>query len=616
LGKKNNQKANIRYLTPLAVLKDLLAFALAYAISIIIEFNDIDLGPRYILGWIAIVLTILALFVANSYRIVWRYAGVSEVINVLIAHISVYVVLLLINMILKFGASLAQLTLYLFFSMSFSVTLRFYRTAVISIASRFQGNNKHKVENIIIYGAGFTGSALVRRFKHNPNDGYRPVVMLDDDPLKIKKTIAGLRVVGGRESIHDTMRKYHANTIAIAIMNINREELRQIHLECIKHHATVKIVTNITSAPDVLNVDAISLKNINIVDLLNRPEHKIDHALLNELIKDKVIMVTGGAGSIGSEICRQSLEYGCKCLIIYDHFENGMFEINEEFIRRFSPSNYVLVVGTVKDRQKLRTTMQTYKPDVVFHAAAYKHVPMMEINGDEAVKNNIFGTQNVIEQCEESGVEKFILISTDKAVNPANIMGASKRMAELLVESKSKSDSKTIYAAVRFGNVLGSSGSVIPTFIKQINEGGPVTVTHKDMKRYFMTIPEAVRLVMQAGALAKGGEVFVLDMGEPVYIYDLAMDLIRLSGLETGKDIIIQLTGQRPGEKLFEELRFSSEEVDRTKHDGIFVCKLQPVDTDMLQSTLIKLKEAADNSDRNEVEKVIFEMVPNEYRNM
>jgi FlaA1/EpsC-like NDP-sugar epimerase len=290
-----------------------------------------------------------------------------------------------------------------------------------------------------------------------------------------------------------------------------------------------------------------------------------------------------------------------------------MFDINEELKKTYNKDRYSLEIGTVRDRNKLREVMERYKPDVVFHAAAYKHVPMMEISADESIKNNVFGTKNVIEQCDESGVSKFVLISTDKAINPANIMGATKRVAELVLETLSRT-TKTQLAAVRFGNVLGSSGSVIPTFIKQINQGGPLTVTDKKMKRYFMTIPEAVRLVLQAGALAKGGELYVLDMGEPVYIYDLACDLVLMSGLVPHKDIDINISGLRPGEKLFEELQYGDEDVDKTQHKDIFVTKFADIDTKRVVEIIDKMYVAASAGDKETSEKLLFELVPSEYR--
>ncbi|MFA5449573.1 MAG: nucleoside-diphosphate sugar epimerase/dehydratase [Clostridia bacterium] len=617
---EKKKKASIRYSSLLTLAKDILVYAVAYVLAYVLGRNGakFEWKSQYIEGIIAVSVTIVWLTVFRSYRVVWRYAGISEMLNVIGAFCATFVTLIIIDTSMSEGLpmSITIMILYIYFSLSASMLLRFYKPLTAALVRTFGNKKIVPPENIIVYGAGYTGAALIKRFIGNPDEGYNPVAILDDDASKRGSVVSGIRVVGGRDNIRETMNKYKATTIAIAITKINREEMRKIYEECRRHNATVKAVAGITGAEDALSSEAVSLKNVNIEDLLRRREHKIDRALLDNFIKDKIVMVTGGAGSIGSELCRQALQYGAKKLIIFDHHENGMFEINEEFKKSYSGDKYSLIVGTVKDREKLRSVMDEVKPQIVFHAAAYKHVPMMEINGDEAVKNNIFGTQNVIDQCAESGVEKFILISTDKAVNPANIMGASKRMAELLVENKASVSNGTVYAAVRFGNVLGSSGSVIPTFIKQINSGGPVTVTHREMKRYFMTIPEAVRLVMQAGALAKGGEVFVLDMGEPVYIYDLASDLIKLSGLEPNRDIKIEITGLRSGEKLFEELRFSDEDVDVTTHEGIFVCRLEPVNKQKLRNTLTKLKQAADDGNKLKAEKVIFEMVPDIYRNL
>ena len=324
-------------------------------------------------------------------------------------------------------------------------------------------------------------------------------------------------------------------------------------------------------------------------------------------------MVTGGAGSIGSELCRQVINFGCKHLIIYDQHENGMFFLNQEFAAKYDTSLYTLVIGTVRERDKLTEVLEQYKPDIIFHAAAYKHVPMMEIAATEAIKNNVFGTLNVIECAEKAGVKKFVLISTDKAVNPSNIMGASKRIAEMVIETRGKSMNMKM-AAVRFGNVLGSNGSVIPIFLQQIRKGGPITLTDRYIKRYFMSIPEAVRLVLQTGAFADNGEIFVLDMGEPVYIYDLACDLIRINGLVPEQDIQIKVTGLRPGEKMFEELRYDTEAVDTTLHEGVFVNRLEDIDRADFDAKLEKLKKYAFSENVEKTTDMIFTIVPSEYR--
>ena len=349
-------------------------------------------------------------------------------------------------------------------------------------------------------------------------------------------------------------------------------------------------------------------------ELLGRDEYKVNMDFINSSIKGKVVLVTGGAGSIGSELARQIIGFGCKHLVVFDNHENGMFFLNEEFKNKYDTNIYSLVIGTIRDVDKLNKVFEEFKPDTVFHAAAYKHVPMMEISPSEAIKNNVLGTLNVINSAENWGVSKFVLVSTDKAVNPSNVMGASKRIAEMLIETKGKT-SKMNMAAVRFGNVLGSNGSVIPIFLDQIKKGGPITLTDKNIKRYFMSIPEAVKLVLQTGAFANNGEIFVLDMGEPVYIYDLACDLIRLNGLEPEKDIEILVTGLRPGEKMFEELRYDNELVDTTLHDGIFVNKMEDIDLDTFNLKLQELINCAMDENQEKLTKLIFEMVPNKYRN-
>ncbi len=619
------KKLTVGYKTLRTLFFDLAVESLAFFLTWLMAGNEIvaiNAESIQILGYWAIAALIpIALFIAiKGYKVVWKYAGTIEVLRIAFVFAMSFIILLIVQIVAwKTGQTMKGISVLVVFcycamSMLFVLIERFF-PRLVDIAKRFILGDKYTVaKNVIIYGGGYTGAALIRRFLNNPQDGYNPVAIIDDN-LELKgNLVQGVKIVGGRESLDETIKKYNANIVAIAITEINREEMRSIYNYISQFKVQVKMCTNITEAQSVLSHDAIGLKEINIDDLLRRKPHQLDRALIDNFIKDKVVMVTGGAGSIGSEICRQVLRFGCKHLVIFDHNENGMFILNEEFIKEFDRDRYSLVMGTVRDKDKLQCVMDRFHPEIVLHAAAYKHVPMMELAPEEAVKNNVFGTRNVIEQCEKSGVKKFILISTDKAVNPANIMGATKRIAELVLEDKAKKYN-TVLAAVRFGNVLGSSGSVIPTFLSQINAGKPVTVTSEKMKRYFMTIPEAVTLVLQAGALASGGEVFVLDMGEPVYIIDLAKDLIRLSGLEPNKDIPIIITGLRPGEKLFEELRFGDEDVDKTKHPGIFVTKLTDVDHDALENTLVSLAKAAEKSDVVGVEDNIFKLVPSIYRN-
>lgn len=618
--RKIKTKSKIRYKKLTVILSDVLCGIIAFVLAWVLENKVLD-GIRFadvfIYGIISVIIPVAIFIILRGYQVVWRFAGPIEIVRISITYLLTFFILLVIQVIYyvtNAKISVALIFIYCTMSMIFVMITRYAPKLYNIFRYRLSKENRKPLTNVIVYGAGFTGAALIKRFMDNPQDGYNPVAIVDDNMEKRGNMISGIRVVGGRESIEEIIKKYDAKVVVIAITEISRDAMRQMYNYLMQFNVKVEVVNNIATAERALDSETITLRNLNIEDLLRRKSHRMDRELIDGLIKDKVVMVTGGAGSIGSEICRQALTFGCKHLVIYDHNENGMFELNEEFKKKFELERYSLVMGTVRDKQKLSNTMEKFMPEVVLHAAAYKHVPMMEINPEEAVKNNIYGTRNVIEQCIEHEVARFVLISTDKAVNPANIMGATKRMAELILEDKSKITKKTVMAAVRFGNVLGSSGSVIPTFIKQINAGGPVTVTSKQMRRYFMTIPEAVTLVLQAGALALGGEVFVLDMGEPVYISDMAEDLVRLSGLVPYKDIQIVEIGLRPGEKLFEELSFSDENVDKTRHEGIFVCKLGDVDHAQLEEVLFDLSDAANRSDLARVEDDIFKMVPSIYR--
>ena len=361
--------------------------------------------------------------------------------------------------------------------------------------------------------------------------------------------------------------------------------------------------------PEQIPMSSLDVRPINLEELLHRDSVSLNMEAVEHFVKGKTVLVTGGAGSIGSEICRQTLQFGAARLIVFDINENGLFDIGNELGRKFGNDRFETVLGSVRDRERLREVFGKYHPAVVFHAAAHKHVPMMEINPREAIKNNVFGTVNVAQEAICAECEKMILISTDKAVNPTNIMGASKRVAEMVIQMFDSQSEKTDLAAVRFGNVLGSNGSVVPFFLKQIEAGGPVTVTHPDMKRYFMTIPEAVQLVMEAGAMAAGGEIFVLDMGQPVRIYDLARDLIQYSGLRPDKDIKIVFTGLRPGEKLFEELRLEDENTTRTANRKIFINK--PIERDISEfaRTVKRLQHSVHEQDINEMFDIVRELV-------
>ena len=404
----------------------------------------------------------------------------------------------------------------------------------------------------MIIGAGEAGVLVIKEYKNHPQLNSKPVALIDDDEYKQGRVIMGVPVVGKRDDILAQVEKLKIDEIILAMPSASKKDISSIVDICKKTKAKLKILPGVYELIDG-KVTIKNIRDVQIEDLLGREEIKTDINAISSYIKDKVILVTGGGGSIGSELCRQIANIKPRKLVIIEIYENSAYDIQNELLRRNKDLNLKIYIASIVDRDIMFDLFNIERPDVVFHAAAHKHVPLMEDSPKESIKNNVFGTLNLVHAADKYGVKKFVMISTDKAVNPTNIMGASKRICEMIIQSVNPV-SKTDFVAVRFGNVLGSNGSVIPLFKKQIEEGGPVTVTHKDVIRYFMTIPEAVSLVIQAGAIVKGGEIFVLDMGKPVKILDLAEDLIRLSGFEPYKDIQIEIIGLRPGEKLYEEL--------------------------------------------------------------
>ncbi|HCS94351.1 MAG TPA: nucleoside-diphosphate sugar epimerase [Clostridiales bacterium] len=625
---KTNSSAMKRWRSILiTVLCDTAFAVLAYYLARTIMFFKLDEASQPLgykdaeiaIAAAAIVTTIVMFVIFDCYNALWRYAGRVEFFKFLMSYIADFAVLFVFKIILKVVVStevwVPLILMYLLFSAIFSGSIRFFYGIVQYFKHvRYMVDDKSMpgMKRTIVIGAGYTGSLAINRFINNPSDGYYPVAVVDDDVNKQGRRIYGIEVEGGVDQIPEIVARHKAEAFVIAIMSITKSQLRHIYDACAPFNLPIKIMPSITNANEMAN-SVKSLRDIKIEELLGRDEFKVKQELIDVAVKDKVVMVTGGAGSIGSELCRQVLNFGCKHLIIFDQHENGMFFLNQEFVKKYDTSRYTLVMGTVRERDKLIEVIGEFKPDIIFHAAAYKHVPMMEISATEAIKNNVFGTLNVIEVAESMGVKKFVLISTDKAVNPSNIMGASKRIAEMLIETRGKTG-KMQMAAVRFGNVLGSNGSVIPVFLSQIKEGGPITLTDRYIKRYFMSIPEAVRLVLQTGAFADSGEIFVLDMGEPVYIYDLACDLIRLNGLVPEQDIEIKVTGLRPGEKMFEELRYDTEAVDTTAHEGVFVNRLESIDRAAFDEKLARLRSLAFEEDVEGTTDMIFTIVPSEYR--
>ena len=493
-----------------------------------------------------------------------------------------------------------------------------YRITGRSILSRMENvrrvkndnNRPNKIENLLIIGAGMGAKEIILAINSSMKDKYNIVGMIDDNKNKLDKYILGIKVLGTRNDIPEIAKEKDVDIIFLAIDNISQRSRKNIIEIC----QTTGIKTRVLpSTEEIVKKGGImnNLRDVEIEDLLGRNAIKLDNKNITDLIKGRAVLVTGGGGSIGSELCRQIMKYNPSKLIIFDIYENNLYDIQMELQSHYPKNKIEAIVGSVRDRERLRKVFEEYSPKLVFHAAAHKHVPLMEKSPLEAIKNNIFGTYNVANCADEFKVERFVLISTDKAVNPTNVMGASKRVCEMIIQAKNKV-SKTDYVAVRFGNVLGSNGSVIPLFKKQIAEGGPVTVTHKDITRFFMTIPEAVGLILQAITYAEGGEIFVLDMGKPVKIYDLAVSLIKLSGYEPDVDIPIKFTGLRDGEKLYEELLMTEEGLTATKHDKIFVSKPMNMEMNELEAKLEKLSKLKDDDEclEEEVKNVMKQVVP------
>ncbi len=469
-------------------------------------------------------------------------------------------------------------------------------------------NRSSGIQRVIIMGAGDAGSYLADMLRNDKSKNMYPIAFIDDNPELAGKLIKGLRVVGNRSLIPYAAEKYKADIIIIAIPFVDNSTIRDIFGLCNEANCVVRRFGNMTTFTDEALRKA-TINEINVEDLLGRDVVKLDLESVSDYIRGKTVLVSGGAGSIGLELCNQILNYKAELVVIFDISENNIFRAEIELSKKYPRTQFVSCIGSIQDRSRLREVFEKYRPSIVFHAAAHKHVPMMESNPQEALKNNVMGTLNMVEMTIKCKADRFILISTDKAVNPTNIMGATKRVAEMLIQ-RANAWGSTSFSAVRFGNVLGSEGSVVPLFKRQIQSGGPVTVTDKRIKRYFMTIPEAVQLVLETGAISKGGEIFVLDMGEPVYIYDLATSMIRLSGLVPDKDIKIEITGLRPGEKLFEEISLTDETVTRTENDRIFILKASGKPPVLFEAEFDKLCQSIDNRDFSTAFSKVHILVP------
>ena len=566
-------------------------------LSLIMRFDVgiVSIEPQYISNYVENVLpyTIMSLLIFWLFRLyhsLWQYASIAEVYRIAEACITVEIVHYVCNRIA--GNMLPRscyfnAAIYLIIAICAS---RFMYRMIRTVLNKYR--NIKTSNNVMIIGAGEATNVIMREIQNSSYLANSNIAcIIDDDRRKVGKYIRGVKVIGTRDKIKEAAKLYDIDEIIFAIPSASNEVKRDILNICKETDCTLKILPGVYQMVDgEINVN--SIRNVDVLDLLGRDPIEVDIESIMGYVKDKVIMVTGGGGSIGSELCRQLVSHKPKQLIIFDIYENNAYDIQQELKINYPDANVVTLIGSIRNVSRLESVFAQYKPDIVYHAAAHKHVPLMEVSPDEAVKNNVVGTWNVAKMADKYGVKKFVMISTDKAVNPTNVMGATKRICEMIVQTYNEI-SKTDFVAVRFGNVLGSNGSVIPLFKKQIEAGGPVTVTDPNIIRYFMTIPEAVSLVLQAGAYAKGGEIFILDMGEPVKIDDLAKNLIRLSGYTLGVDMEIKYTGLRPGEKLYEELLMKEEGLQETDNKLIHIGKPIEFDKENFFNNLEKLKEEA-----------------------
>lgn len=607
-------------------LFDVIAVNGSFALSLFLHFSySMPLWvTRYILLRMPLItVAFISLFIiAKLYNNLWRYMSFYELLSTVFCTGAGTVIFLVIESVGQFLQTTGVIDTDFFKRMPyvvyidsfllicfFSVGIRMLYTAYRTISSDAKRRRGSANKRIMIIGAGDMGSSIIYEMSVSGYKFGSPVVIVDDDTSKLNSTIRGIPIAGTTKDIPELVKKLEINEIIFCIPSATAERKREILEIAMSTGCNLKTAPNIDDLTGVNDRISERIRDVDVLDLLARPEVKLDTEVCKYL-KNQTVLVTGGGGSIGSELCRQIARYSPDKIVIFDIYENNAFTLKNSLDRRYHGAPQIEIrIGSVRDIERLREIFEEFNPSSVFHAAAHKHVPLMEDSPYEAVKNNVLGTYNVCHCANEYGVKNFVLLSTDKAVNPTNVMGATKRIAELTVQHFSKISKGTKFAAVRFGNVLGSNGSVIPIFKEQIKQGGPLTVTHPDITRYFMTIPEASQLVVQAGGLAKGGEIFVLDMGEPVKIVSLAENLIKLSGFEPYKDIEIQFTGLRPGEKLYEELSLE-EELDgrrKTQNDKIFVTAPIPFDEALLEREI----QAIPNLKPNETRNFLKRLVPN-----
>ena len=605
------------------MLLDIICVFFSYWFAFVIRFEmNINIPPYYMhsfsvwIPWITLI-SLLSFALFRFYNTMWQFASLDELLQIFYGSAFSTAVVIFTGYlasdsvfdVLRFPISIYIMGgVFTFFFVGLSrFGIRLFRQR--RRKSKLGQNVKGDLKRVMVIGAGEMGSMLIKDMKNAPESRGTPIIAIDDDKSKRGTRINGVKIVGGRESIPKMAARYEIDQILLAIANASKAEKQDILSLCAKTGCELKTIPALYELVDK-ETQNMSIRDVNILDLLGRDEVHLNIEEISGYLRDKTVLVTGGGGSIGSELCRQIAFFHPKKLIIVDIYENNAYDLQNELLMKFKKLNLEVLIGSVRDKDRINHIFSVCKPDVVFHAAAHKHVPLMEFSPGEAVKNNVFGTLNVAQACDAYHVRRMVLISTDKAVNPTNIMGATKRICELIIQYFSRHSQYTEFVAVRFGNVLGSNGSVIPLFQRQIQAGGPVTVTHPEIIRYFMTIPEAARLVIQAGGMAHGGEIFILDMGQPVKIVDLARNLIRLSGYEPDVDIKITYSGLRPGEKLYEELLLDSEgNCQKTSHELIYIGSPIPFDEDRFLCQLEAMREVA-GVDNVKMISIVHELVP------
>lgn len=600
-----------KYRRALIVCVHLLLIVLAYLLSFFIRF-DFRLSPQHLTAivWTLPVLLAVKMPVFNYYGLfsgIWRYASIDDSLRIIKANFFASVFFAAAALMVFHQRFWFPRSLFVLDSMVCCLLVVGARFSTRLYKEQFRGNAARRIKRVLIVGGGEAGVMVLREYRNNPAMNIRVVGFIDDSPLKKNLRIQGVKILGTRHDIADAVGQYRVDEIIIAIPSAKGEDIRDIISRCRIPNVSLKIAPGLQR---ILNGELeVKLREVKPEDLLGRETARINEEEICSYIRGRCILVTGAGGSIGSALCRHIARFEPREIIFFDHNENNVYFLGVEFKTRHPGIGVHTVIGDINDIGLLRSVFSRYRPQVVFHAAAHKHVPLMEENLSAAIKNNVVGTRNLIYASHHYRVQRFVLISTDKAVNPTSIMGVTKRIAEMILQAKARV-SPTRFMAVRFGNVIGSDGSVIPLFKRQIEEGGPVTITHPDAKRYFMSADEAAQLVIQAGALGEHGEIFILDMGEQIRIFDLARNLIMLSGLQPGKDIPISFIGMRPGEKLFEETLFDRERDHATKYDKIFIAKPDHFRAEFLRRQIKELERYARLMDSERIVEKIREIVP------